>query len=203
MALIQCKECGKRISDTTEVCVHCGAPTNMSANETSSEMKVDMESSRTELSDDEEKVVVFQNLNFDRQCELEKEFWSVDHAAEKHKKRGGAKISTGLLTLGYIILLVFSLFPGLMIILEQGDWFKNWDIYNLFYSDGHPWLPYFLLFTFFVWMLICTFRSTYKKEAKYKKQFQLWLKVEKNIDYIPQFNSERERNIWNRTSVNR
>ena len=30
MALIVCKECGKRISDTTIICVHCGAPTNIS-----------------------------------------------------------------------------------------------------------------------------------------------------------------------------
>ena len=30
MALIECKECGKRISDTTRVCIHCGAPTCVS-----------------------------------------------------------------------------------------------------------------------------------------------------------------------------
>lgn len=28
MALIKCEECGKEISDTTEVCIHCGCPVN-------------------------------------------------------------------------------------------------------------------------------------------------------------------------------
>ena len=32
MALIKCKECGKDISDTTDVCIHCGAPTSISTN---------------------------------------------------------------------------------------------------------------------------------------------------------------------------
>lgn len=30
MALIKCVECGKEISDTTDICVHCGAPTSIS-----------------------------------------------------------------------------------------------------------------------------------------------------------------------------
>lgn len=30
MALIKCKECGKDISDTTDICIHCGAPTSIS-----------------------------------------------------------------------------------------------------------------------------------------------------------------------------
>ena len=30
MALIKCVECGKDISDTTEECIHCGAPTSIS-----------------------------------------------------------------------------------------------------------------------------------------------------------------------------
>lgn len=30
MALIKCVECGKEISDTTDICIHCGAPTSVS-----------------------------------------------------------------------------------------------------------------------------------------------------------------------------
>ena len=30
MALIKCVECGKEISDTTDICIHCGAPTSIS-----------------------------------------------------------------------------------------------------------------------------------------------------------------------------
>lgn len=30
MALIKCVECGKDISDTTDICIHCGAPTSVS-----------------------------------------------------------------------------------------------------------------------------------------------------------------------------
>lgn len=30
MALIKCVECGKDISDTTDICIHCGAPTSFS-----------------------------------------------------------------------------------------------------------------------------------------------------------------------------
>lgn len=33
MALIKCKECGKDISDTTDICIHCGAPTSISLND--------------------------------------------------------------------------------------------------------------------------------------------------------------------------
>lgn len=33
MALIKCKECGKDISDTTDICIHCGAPTSISIND--------------------------------------------------------------------------------------------------------------------------------------------------------------------------
>ena len=28
MALIICHECGKKISDTSDICIHCGAPLN-------------------------------------------------------------------------------------------------------------------------------------------------------------------------------
>ena len=30
MTLIKCVECGKDISDTTDICIHCGAPTSLS-----------------------------------------------------------------------------------------------------------------------------------------------------------------------------
>lgn len=36
MALIKCNECGKDISDTTDVCIHCGAPTSISVKDTNS-----------------------------------------------------------------------------------------------------------------------------------------------------------------------
>ena len=33
MALINCPECGKEISDKSKLCVHCGYPINESTNE--------------------------------------------------------------------------------------------------------------------------------------------------------------------------
>ena len=47
MALIKCKECGKDISDTTNICIHCGAPTSISVKGTNSiEVKTKRHSKR-------------------------------------------------------------------------------------------------------------------------------------------------------------
>ena len=204
MALIQCKECGKRISDTTEVCVHCGAPTRISVDETASEIKVDMKSSGGEPSENKEELVVFQNLDFDRQCELEKEFWSVDRRAEKYKKRSEKAHGTALLIVGYFFLLLFSLFFSSFQMLGffEGGWIKNWEIYTLFFYEGFPLFPYLVGITLLSLVIISSLRCNKKKEALYKKQFQRWLRTEKNIEYIPQFNTEREKKIWDSMSIN-
>ena len=39
MALIQCNECGKQISDTAKACPHCGAPCEFNEESRSSDMQ--------------------------------------------------------------------------------------------------------------------------------------------------------------------
>lgn len=199
MALIECKECGKRISDTTKVCVHCGAPTDISKNEVLTEKHVE-----AELSKNKESVDIFQNLDYTRQCELEKEFWSVDRRAEKYKKRSEKAHGTALLIVGYFFLLLFSLFFSSFQMLGffEGGWIKNWEIYNLFFYEGFPLFPCLVGITLLSLVIISSLRCNKKKEALYKKQFQRWLRTEKNIEYIPQFNTEREKKIWDSMSIN-
>lgn len=228
MALIVCQECGKRISDTTKVCIHCGAPTWVSTTDDTKkeqngqEKQHDIEACEKEKKQDTYKTAaeqsisatpkqIFQKLSLERQCELEREFWNVDKSAKKYRKRGKTWGYFSLLGLGYYVLSIAGLFIGFPIIMGDGEgvpeWlsFKNWEIYHLFFPED---IPIFLIVMGLMGM-ICVIiggvrlrQGQGKKEIIYKKRFQSWLNLEKNIDYVPQFLMEKDKTMWNNTNMN-
>ena len=223
MALIECKECGKRISDTTRVCIHCGAPTCVSKpdavgdsentqKQSQNGVAHDVENKQKEPEAQAEKTEprsIFQKLDKNTQCELEEEFWKVDKRAKKYRIKN--KFSRYFLILGfsyvwYYLIVVFILdntikLPDSLVIL-------NWDIYHIFYSGHFEYAALVLPLIGVICMIVGTVKFIHetgqsKKEVLYKKRFQAWLLMEKNVDYIPQFMSESDRNLWRNTDINK
>jgi len=226
MALIECKECGKRISDTTRVCIHCGAPTCVSKpdavgdsentqKQSQNGVAHDVENKQKESEAQAEKTEpkkIFQNLDKDTQCELEKEFWKVDKRAKKYKRRTETGKFIMLLALGYYIVGLISLLWIMSFGKEIGngvpDWLtpQSWVIYRVLFPENIPLMPIILEVIGISSMIVGGVRLKQrqgKKEVVYKKRFQAWLLMEKNIEYIPQFFMAIDRSVWNHTDINK
>ncbi len=223
MALIECKECGKRISDTTKLCIHCGAPTSISKPDVvgdSENAHKQGQSSVAHVGDTNQKEpeaqaektepkIIFQKLDKNTQCELEKEFWKVDKRAKKYRmknKSGRYFLMLGFGYFWYYLIVIFILdntikLPDSLVI-------KNWEIYHIVYSGYFEYAALFLSLIGVICMIVGTIKFIHetgqsKKEVLYKKRFQAWLLMEKNVDYIPQFMSESDRNLWRNTDINK
>ena len=79
MALIICKNCGKRVSDTAEKCIHCGASLAEELIEEVKEEEIAKEEvNKVEKEEEGPKLIDFAYYNTDDQLELQKEFNKSD-----------------------------------------------------------------------------------------------------------------------------
>lgn len=176
MSLIQCKECGKTISDTAEVCIHCGAPL---CDETQIVPVAPVDEHETVSAR-----VAFDALTEEEQDALEKEFLAKDKRALKfRRKRQGA---TGIFRCS--IILIFEAMIAFFFLSTSYDsklpsFFSVKNV-NLYY------ISLFLVFFSMIIGLIGFFAAKAKRPRKdvkkyiYLKRFQAFLK-EKNVDYSP------------------
>lgn len=85
MALIVCKECGKKISDTSERCIHCGALTS----EQNSSLVTNSEKSDTkEPKKSEQKYTDYHKMADNTKIQIEIEFLEQDSWAKKFRHKG-------------------------------------------------------------------------------------------------------------------
>ncbi|MBP3592672.1 MAG: zinc ribbon domain-containing protein [Clostridia bacterium] len=181
MALIICKNCGKKISDTAEVCIHCGISVN---EEVSVEIKRDETSKNGQST--QAKTRQFEDLNDEVRTKLEREFLKSNNWASKYKKNELQLPAIGRLWILYLgfafiyleILSLFDIYVAGPIINEKYFDFGLLAVLALMAIT-------LCLFVYSIGMRIYL-KSTSAKYI-YLRKFQAWLKKEKNVDFIPTF----------------
>ena len=172
MALITCKNCGKSISDTTEKCIHCGAPVGVDVETTAD--SADNASVKTE--NKTEKKINFLAMSDEDQIKLEEEFLDSDPDAFKwYKSFYEKKIISGVM----VVLMIPCLLGMLFVTTQDGS--IELRIAGIF-----------LLVAFCILAIVFSFsskgispRNNKRKQFVYQKRFQRWLKDKKNIEYTP------------------
>ena len=189
MALIICSNCGKKISDTTEKCVHCGCPTKHAVEEISQNC----------IQDDANKnqaAVVYAYLDNYQKEKLEKEFLASDKWARKYQRNSleAPSFATPL------FVCVFSALMILFLYFKIAEGYIADDPINpemlelsiaLFVSLG------VLTVAMFIYSIVIQINFALKRDRfVYMKKFQLWLLVNKNIEYDPPVYTLREKKIF-------
>lgn len=202
MALITCKNCGKRISDTVSNCIHCGAatkdiivtPTVIRSYSTISPLK-HSDTPTAALTD-------FNKLGEDKKVELENEFLKSD-------KRARAYVRKGVSANAYVSLASFLL-PAWPILV----FLRKWAIENWFQGKiyDQQWInySYYFLFAIVILALVSVtlgFYSAFSRMGRVKKQlyykkFQRWLLKKKSIQYTPNWVSKKDKQVFEQIDLN-
>ncbi len=193
MALITCKNCGKKIRDTAKKCVHCGAQINKNE-----DIQV-QENSTTHIGEEistqeENEKILFQQLKNEEKTKLVKEFWKSDKQAYSYIV--GNQISKKLnisFVLRYIPIMLFPLFFVNVLNLKP----QSLKLIIFFYG--------ITMSIIIIEIIISSvLKRKYEKKAKnyaYKKRFKIWLEENKNIIYYPIFLDKKEQRIFEEINI--
>ena len=185
MALIICKACGKKVSDTIEKCIHCGT----------------LFKEESVFNEEAEKKAEEELKRYDAYCEddklqMEKAFLAVDKWAKKFKKKEAVlkKLYSWFLSI-LVLLMLFNSF-----------WrhFGKDALEEKLYSQGVFEIFAVLFTVLFVGLLLGVFivlgiATVEKRSVKkyiYMKKYQRWLKEAHGISYEPQFFGKKQRELF-------
>lgn len=191
MAIIECSKCGRRISDTVNTCIHCGAPTK-AIEEPKEEM---MEKSVVEESKID-KPMDYNKLSSEARVEYEKAFIGQNRAAHKYRKKG-IEYKKILSLCGWSLLLGFLIF--ILIRYVCTTYFDS-TLYreNLALVSAVCCIA-LVVFGIVIGAICLILRFIYKRSSKYyvyEKMFSDWLITEHNVKYYPSFSSEKEKRMY-------
>lgn len=184
MALIICKNCGKKVSDTAKNCIHCGVSLLLEEVPPQPPAVEEMVEQKEQTSEKLDNFVKFKNLDKKQQKALLKEFWKEDLPARKYQKK------KTILEFFQSGIFVYLLIPNLV---TMAIWFvfrfqpQSTEGFLLILSlfAAMIILPPILMLIFGIIMKL-TVNSKVKTLA-YKKRFQIWAKETKQIVYKPTF----------------
>ena len=194
MALIECSKCGKMVSDTTDVCIHCGA--SIGANE---EIKV------AKTPEKEEKAISkkdYKNFNDELKIKYEKEFLEENPNAKKYRRRGleyKKLISLGETSaiLGFLLIMAYRYLLN-----------KHFDgvVYKENYAVIASAAAIFMI-AFGILLVACAFiaKVIYNRTLKsyvYLKMFSRWLDEKHQVEYQPDFVTNNEKAIYEQIDLN-
>ena len=97
MALIKCIECGQMISDKSNICVHCGCPTNLSLTSSEKEAEdTEITSENREITDENREEVIRDIIESLKSTSHENKMQSnAEHTNVKCPKCGSTNITAG------------------------------------------------------------------------------------------------------------
>ena len=176
MALISCKTCGKKYSDTVATCIHCGASNPAFA---SSAHQSDSQTKKAKDTDSTSKATSYYVLSYEYHLELESEYLSQHEVALKQEQR----VRTNAMlrdACGHCLLIALALLLFL--------WFCSHWIANIFFlSVTLCWIVLLVSFgliggTVFLIRGIVLFFSANTKNAP-EQTFKEWLETEKHISF--------------------
>ena len=198
MALITCKSCGKTISDTTSVCIHCGAPLQEPIAPIEKEPTSDVQNNDTQ----KDTFVYFKDLQEEEKDALQYEFWQTD-------KRARAYVQKEVNLYSYLFFSILALvLPRALLALR--DWVKDKFFEGNVYSED--WLTYSTIFAAAIAVLwiIClilwiytlvSYRSRSKRQT-YHRRLQKWLLENKGIHFTPNFHSKKDQEVFEKIDLN-
>ena len=194
MALIECSRCGKKITDTAENCIHCGAPTHILDSDDKSTCITDQ--CISENAGESDRLPSYNSFGEDYKLELEREFLKSDVRAMKYRRRR-AEISRFVLMFFGIL---FALFFVIKFLFEVPDEILSNTVYNKPLDK----LSEHLLIAIIIYAFSCLIYAIVAsiimkisiKQYVYMKKFQKWLKEEKGIDYMPPLQKIKQKRIF-------
>ena len=193
MALTICKKCGKRVSDTVEKCIHCGALLNQ-PEEPAIVVQNDADNKESASETAVGEPVRLESLNERIRKELEEEYLAADEWARKYRRSKAETASysrylfiyLGLLLLYLRALELFDItFAGPLI--NQTAFIVSVISLALLLGISFALLVYAIVKRVHLKLTLARY--------VYLKRYQGWLLKEKKIDFEPHFkrNIEKQR----------
>lgn len=183
MAIIICKNCGKKVSDTVDVCIHCG-------NNPKEENKNNVIEVSNEFA--EVKTVEFDDLKEKEQLKLEAEFVKHDKWAKRYMLDVIELPSFGrLLYYPAIAFVILRILHRLTEVFATGE-LINEELSVIAAISGIG-LVVLSLCTFFYSVVKRIYNRITQAHLIYLKKFQKWLMDNQNISYYPELKNLRQK----------
>lgn len=222
MALIFCRSCGRKISNTVDKCIHCGCEINKEftvppcthqneKNEQDSRINLEKttdyvntcnENQSVRAEPKKARVKSYETLGAQERIDLEKEFLAQDKWAKKYRKNQYEHSAYGTMA---TLLWMFCLgaFAFYLFVIKQGSithtGFVSEVWMMIFFASICALMIYFIASIIIAAVLkIKSKCEPYSniKDRIYEKKFRKWLLENKNVDYLPKFEKMDQRKIF-------
>ncbi len=198
MALIICRNCGKKVSDTVKICIHCGASLLPEEVPPQPHAVEEIVEKKEKSSESQDVFVKFKNLDKKQQKALLEEFWKEDILARKYQKK------KAILEFFQYEILLYLLIPNLIAIVL---WFvfkfqpqSTGGLLLVCSSLAAMVILHPILILIFGIIMKVTVDSKVKT-LTYKKRFQIWAKETRQIVYKPTFDNKAERQMFEQIDI--
>ena len=201
MALMTCKHCGRKISDTVTNCIHCGKSTveeTTTVNET--ELLAETQDNEATEIQPVSNRKEFSTLSKKEQETLVHEFWKIDKTAYKYKKKTTLleKFGEGFSIIYFIPFLLYLLADRVLKLKPQ-----NQTAFKIFVIIPLAMIVFEIVKVLLYILILKPLFNTKIKKMAYSKRFQVWVTTEKNIDYSPVFIDKKEEQMYEQLDVNK
>lgn len=196
MALVECKKCGKKVSDTIDKCIHCGASLKNEPTVVEVKPKPIIDANALNTIQETPNMKKFNSLSDSAKNALEKEFLETDEKFYKFRRKElefgkRASVFYKMATNGLIIVMVCRVAFHL---------FLKGEIFN----ETMLMIGVVLCVALIACGLVGAVgnfiaKKIYNRSIKkyvYLKSFQKWLKETKNIQYLPIFVDDKEKAMF-------
>jgi len=190
MALIECKTCGKKISNTTDKCIHCGSPTK--EHETKKDEAIVAPPSKTR---DYDRISDYERLA------LEMEFIRQDENAMKYKIKQNDRLRLKKLKSSGWLLWLFSFLICTNSLNELGIATYTSKFALSLALIFNVSLLFFVISSAIYLLVTKKAEKTSKERFIYLKSYQRWLLSAKAIEYTPIFKTEKEKILFEETAI--
>ena len=202
MALIICKHCGQKISDTVEVCIHCGTLIN---GESFVQKEEDLNSISTPDCDENKKRTQYDYNKYDEdiRIQLEQEFLTTDKWARSFRRKS-IEIEK------FKSLFYWGLILPILIVIAARYCYSN-IFKESYYNEialGIAGFGVAFLFTVSLILTVILFFKgiVYKRclnKYIYMKKYQRWLSEEKGVRYAPVFLDKKSREKFDKLDIDK
>jgi len=207
MSLIICKKCGRRVSNTANNCIHCGASLKEEISNKLEMISTVEEHTEKENIEGLENIIYsghrisFNQFSDDDRFALEREFLFKDKWARKYRSIK-EELNAFFYAWTYVLLTIISA----LMILGLNRFFDNLLLINPSMAVLST-TSFILLGVLLLGMLIYSmvmkiiFKVSLAKYI-YMKKFQKWLKEEKAIEYKPALLTIKDKEIFDSLDLN-
>jgi hypothetical protein len=200
MALIVCRHCGKKVSDTVETCIHCGGLIEEPVGQPE-----EMRTQEPVVQAEQETPTIYQYSGFseERQLKLEKAFLDSDQWAYKYRHKEVELISFKSMIGWILVSLIWStLLLGLAFafLFDMRAYRADLVITALV---GAGILFAISVIVNIVLSIVLKVRKKSNERLIYLKKYQKWLMEEKHVAYQPKFDKQQMQETFEMINLDR